>query len=100
MIAAAPDCSDATPARRCSGAALFGRDAVRARRCSGAALFGHGAVRARRCSGATLFGRDAVRARRCWGAACRAPTGMRRDEASSERQLRQRRIAATPRQRD
>ncbi|MCL6542169.1 MAG: hypothetical protein K6T87_16555 [Roseiflexus sp.] len=25
VIAAAPDCSDATPARRCSGAALFGR---------------------------------------------------------------------------
>jgi len=45
VIAAAPDCSDATPARRCSGAALFGRDAVRARRCSGAALFGRGMPR-------------------------------------------------------
>ncbi|ABQ90391.1 hypothetical protein RoseRS_2005 [Roseiflexus sp. RS-1] len=63
------------------------------RRHASATLFGHGAVRARRCSGATLFGRGAV-----GGAACRAPTGMRRDEASSERQLRQRRIAATPRQ--
>jgi len=45
VIAAAPDCSDATPARRCSGAALFGRGAVRARRCSGAALFGRGMPR-------------------------------------------------------
>jgi len=33
VIAAAPDCSDAAPGRRCSGTALLGHGAVGARRC-------------------------------------------------------------------